>query len=185
MGGEKIDDNINVIRKFASKVDNFIIAGALAGVFYPLMGYDVDEVFFDKELSRLIREAYRVIKNEESKFHFPSDVIVTDVIEEDSDRAVIPLKFIHRKLKIVDIGPKSIKEFCSILDSSSTVVWNGPLGLSSFKSFLKGTKEVAEFIQGLYGKSVVGGGETLKSIEMLGLSTSRFSHVFNRRRGNA
>jgi phosphoglycerate kinase len=177
LGGSKIDDNLNVIRKFASKVDNFIIGGELAGVFYPLMGYDVEEVYFDKELTKLIREAYRVVNGEEEKFHFPKDVIVTDKISEESQMAIIPLTFIHKKLKPVDIGPKSIKEFCSILERSSTVIWNGPLGLSDYVGFLKGTKEIAEFIQGLYGKSIVGGVETLKSLKMLGLSLSRFTHA--------
>ena len=36
---------------------------------------------------------------------------------------------------ILDIGPKTIKNFEDIIDDSNTVLWNGPAGYFENKSF--------------------------------------------------
>lgn len=39
----------------------------------------------------------------------------------------------------LDIGPDSIKTFGAALDSSKTVIWNGPMGVFEFEKFAVGT----------------------------------------------
>lgn len=39
----------------------------------------------------------------------------------------------------LDVGPDSIKFFSEILDTTLTVIWNGPMGVFEFEKFAAGT----------------------------------------------
>ena len=57
-----------------------------------------------------------------------------------------------------------------------TIFWNGPLGVSEFQKFAKGTNEVAEAIANSKAFTIVGGGDSAKSIEQLNLQ-DKINHV--------
>lgn len=40
----------------------------------------------------------------------------------------------------LDIGPDSIKTFNDALDTTKTVIWNGPMGVFEFDKFAAGTE---------------------------------------------
>lgn len=40
----------------------------------------------------------------------------------------------------LDIGPDSIKKFSEVLDTTKTVIWNGPMGVFEFEKFALGTE---------------------------------------------
>jgi len=40
----------------------------------------------------------------------------------------------------LDIGPDSISAFSSALETTQTVIWNGPMGVFEFDKFAVGTK---------------------------------------------
>ena len=63
-----------------------------------------------------------------------------------------------------DIGDKSIKLFNSVLSKSSTIVWNGTLGVAENKIFAKGTESIIDFIVSKELTSIVGGGDTVAAI---------------------
>lgn len=71
-----------------------------------------------------------------------------------------------------DIGPQTQKQFSSIIQNAKTIVWAGPPGQYEDADARSGTevfaKAVVEATQnGAY--SVVGGGNTIEALEMLGL----------------
>jgi phosphoglycerate kinase len=39
----------------------------------------------------------------------------------------------------LDIGPDSIKTFSKTLETTKTVIWNGPMGVFEFEKFAAGT----------------------------------------------
>jgi phosphoglycerate kinase len=39
----------------------------------------------------------------------------------------------------LDVGPDSIKTFSDALDTTKTVIWNGPMGVFEFEKFAAGT----------------------------------------------
>jgi len=39
----------------------------------------------------------------------------------------------------LDIGPDSIKTFSETLETTKTVIWNGPMGVFEFEKFAAGT----------------------------------------------
>ena len=75
-----------------------------------------------------------------------------------------------------DIGPKTIKLFKDKIKGAKTVFWNGPLGMIEKQEFSKGSKEIAKAIIKSRAFSVIGGGETLKFLNEIGL-LEKFNHT--------
>ena len=69
---------------------------------------------------------------------------------------------------ILDIGPKTVEKIENILDTSNTVLWNGPAGYFENKDFEFGTNSIAKRIsENTKNKSlisIVGGGDTISAI---------------------
>lgn len=40
----------------------------------------------------------------------------------------------------LDIGPDSVKSFSEALDTTKTIIWNGPMGVFEFDKFAVGTE---------------------------------------------
>ena len=75
-----------------------------------------------------------------------------------------------------DIGPKTIKSFKEKIMASQTIFFNGVLGKTEDKRFVKGTEEILEAIIKSKAFSIIGGGETVEFANRLGL-ISKFNHV--------
>ena len=56
---------------------------------------------------------------------------------------------------------EDIKQF---IDSSNTIIWNGPLGVFENKNFSEGTEELSKLISMSDAYTLAGGGETLSAI---------------------
>jgi phosphoglycerate kinase len=79
----------------------------------------------------------------------------------------------------VDIGPRTVERFRSIIQSAGTVVWNGPMGIFEKKAFASGTFEVAKILAKASDSgciSIVGGGDSASAVSRAGL-TEQMSHV--------
>ena len=74
----------------------------------------------------------------------------------------------------LDIGPKAIAEFTSVIKNSKVVVWNGPMGVFEFDNFSQGTQAVAEACaeatqnQGTF--TLVGGGDSVAAVNKFHLA---------------
>ncbi|EKD85801.1 MAG: hypothetical protein ACD_37C00606G0001 [uncultured bacterium] len=74
-----------------------------------------------------------------------------------------------------DITEVSIQNFTQVINSSKTVVWNGPLGEVE-KCFDLGTREIAKAIANCSAYTIVGGGDTVAFLKKEDL-LSKFSFV--------
>ena len=79
---------------------------------------------------------------------------------------------------ILDVGSKTLVEIKRIIDDSSTILWNGPLGYFENENFSLGSLEVAKYIANRGNKifSVVGGGDTVAVINSLNMK-DKFNFV--------
>ena len=67
----------------------------------------------------------------------------------------------------LDIGPESGQAFKDIIESSSTILWNGPMGVFEMENFASGTCEVANAIAEATANgafSLIGGGDSVAAI---------------------
>ena len=77
--------------------------------------------------------------------------------------------------KIVDAGPETIEKLSKLINDARFILWNGPLGEYE-RSFGKSTEAVAKMVAESQTKTLIGGGDTIASIEHLGLD-DKFSFV--------
>jgi phosphoglycerate kinase len=69
----------------------------------------------------------------------------------------------------LDIGPESADCFAEIIATARTVLWNGPMGAFEDDRFCEGTRRVAEAVAASAAFTVVGGGDSARALEQLGV----------------
>ena len=70
----------------------------------------------------------------------------------------------------LDIGPQTAKLYSERILGARTEVWNGPMGVFEMDAFRKGTDAVGRALAACEGTTVVGGGDSVAAIHLLGLS---------------
>ena len=176
LGGAKVSDKIAVIEQLLEKVDNLIIGGGMAYTFLKAQGYEIGTSLVEEEKVEYAKEMMEKAKAKGVKLLLPIDNAVSDkfadvkpVITEDAN---IPQGFMG-----LDIGPKTIEEYVNTVNSSKTIVWNGPMGVFEFENFANGTLAVAKAMAGLTNATtVIGGGDSAAAVNQLGFG-DKMTHV--------
>lgn len=161
MGGAKIGSKIPLIKKLATKADYIILGGALANTFLYFNEKEVGKSLIEKDLKTLVRD---LLKNK--KIILPLDFSVLSYQKKIELRSFNEVK---KGDTILDIGPKTISHFSSLIKNAKTIIWNGPLGYFEDDRFKYGTLSIAILLASLAKhKSFVlaGGGETLMALKM-------------------
>ena len=76
----------------------------------------------------------------------------------------------------LDIGPKTIETYRSVIAGAKPVIWNGPMGVFEIDAFAKGTIEVAKAVAGVRGTTVIGGGDSISAVAKAGV-TDKITHI--------
>ena len=79
---------------------------------------------------------------------------------------------------ILDVGSKTIENIKNVIDNSSTILWNGPLGYFENPNFSIGSLEIAKYIGNKQGEiySVIGGGDTVSVVNSMKIK-NKFNFV--------
>ncbi len=170
IGGAK-SDKIRVINKLLKKVDYLILGGVIANTFLKAKGYELGKSKFDIDS---LKFAENILKKYPKKIQLPKDYRTGEELSEDTKESIEKGRKINGM--IMDIGPETIKEYKKILSKAKTIVWAGPIGVSEFKKFEKGTKEIAKFISKLKATTIIGGGDSGEAIHKYNLE-DEMTHV--------
>jgi len=169
IGGSKISTKINVIKNLIPKFDNITIVGGMANNFIEYFGNNVGKSIKEKNCDELVKEIMSLSEKEECKIIFPEDVIVSKDLNGSPEKK--ELNEILSDEMILDIGPKTIDKITKIIDSSKTILWNGPAGYFENPNFAFGSIQIAKKIieNNKANKifSVVGGGDTVSFLNNL------------------
>jgi phosphoglycerate kinase len=115
-------------------------------------------------------EEIRVENPLEFPVMLPSDVVAAAVFEADADSRVVPYDAVPDGWLGLDIGPETRRRFAQRIGEARTLFWNGPMGVFEWPRFAEGTKAVAEAIAASPAYSVVGGGDSARAVDELGLA---------------
>ena len=165
MGGAKVSDKIQVLSKLMEKSQTFLIGGAMSNTFLAAQGHKVGDSKIEGDKLDLANEILADAKAKGVKFVLPVDTRYTFKFEEGAETHVTAPWAEGGEIPEggmgIDIGDKAIEEFCNIIRSAKTVLWNGPLGVFELDSFAKGTKAIAEALAESDCVSIVGGGDSV------------------------
>ena len=176
IGGSKISSKINIIKNLIPKFNSIIIVGAMANNIFKYQGLNIGASMHEENIDSIIEEIFSYAEKNKCKIHFPKDVKVGKKLNDISiEKELIE---IESDDMILDVGSKTLAEIKKIIDNSSTILWNGPLGYFENQNFSHGSSEIAKYIAGKGEKifSVVGGGDTVAVVNSLNI-TSKFNFV--------
>lgn len=177
LGGSKVSDKLAVIENLAGKADSLIIGGGMCFTFLAAQGMPVGKSLLQEEMIDTCRQ---LLEEYGDVIHLPVDFVVAAEFAADSAPETVAANQIPADKMGLDIGPKSVDRFTTLLSNARTIFWNGPMGVFEFAAFSAGTKGVAEAIIAATAKgafSVVGGGDSAAAVRRLGLAEDGFSHI--------
>lgn len=175
LGGAKVSDKIGIIEKLLPKADEIIIGGGMSYTFLKAQGHQIGSSKLEKDKLDVAKAILEKAQQMKVKISLPVDNIITDKIEAGSEVKTVG-KDIPDGWIGVDIGPKTIEQYCASLKQAKTIVWNGPVGIFEIDAFSKGTRKIAEFISGLKADTIIGGGDTAAAVAKFGLE-DKMTHI--------
>src|SRR6201991_3622239 len=167
MGGAKVSDKIELIEKLLDKVDNLIIGGGMAYTFAKAQGGKIGKSLVEEDKRDLANSLIAKAKAKGVNLLLPTDSIVADNFSNDANTDTAQNDSIKDGWMGLDIGPASIKAFSKVVESSKTILWNGPMGVFEMEKFEEGTKSIAEAVvkateNGAF--SLIGGGDSAAAV---------------------
>ena len=173
LGGSKVSDKIGVISNLINKADYILIAGGMSFTFLKAAGFNIGQSLLEKDKISYCKD---LLDKYEDKIILPIDIITANEI---SDKVNTNERFINeiKEDEIgLDIGPKTVEVFKQYIDDSKTIFLNGPLGYFELKPFENGTKKILQIISETRAYTVVGGGDSVRSVNKFDLE-DKISHI--------
>src|SRR3989338_1768686 len=158
VGGAKFETKEPLIKKLLNIYDAVFIGGAIANDLLKARGFPIGRSVISTGVpgADVMNHPHLII---------PSDVTVEN---EQHQARVKKASDVTPGDKIVDIGPDSFAEVAHIIRTAKFVLWNGPTGLYE-DGYDEWTEVVAHAIAGSSARTVVGGGDTIATIDSLGI----------------
>jgi phosphoglycerate kinase len=100
----------------------------------------------------------------------PSDVVAASAFDADAESRISSYDAMPAGWLGLDIGPETRKRFAARISEARTVFWNGPMGVFEWPRFAAGTKAVALAVAESGAFTVVGGGDSVRAVQELGLA---------------
>jgi phosphoglycerate kinase len=144
-GGAKVDDKVGVLVSLGRRADTVLVGGKMAEQLR-----DDNPLPYDAEL--------------------PTDVVAAAAFEPDAESIVAPYDDLPDGWLGLDIGPATSSHFAERIGGARTVFWNGPMGVFEWPRFAEGTEAVAQAVADAKAFTVVGGGDSVRAIQELGLA---------------
>jgi phosphoglycerate kinase len=144
-GGAKVEDKLGVLRKLGGRADTVLIGGKMA-----------EELRDENPLE------FEVV--------LPTDVVAAAAFDAEAESTVSSFDELPEGWLGLDIGPETRERFGAELFRAKTIFWNGPMGVFEWPRFAAGTRAVAEAVAGADGFSVVGGADSIRALNELGLT---------------
>ncbi|CAL4954094.1 unnamed protein product [Urochloa decumbens] len=179
VGGSKVSSKIGVIESLLAKCDILLLGGGMIFTFYKAQGLAVGASLVEDDKLELAASLLAKAKEKGVSLLLPTDVVIADKFAPDASSQVVPASAIPDGWMGLDIGPDSISAFSSALETTQTVIWNGPMGVFEFEKFAAGTEAIAKKLAELSGKGVttiIGGGDSVAAVEKVGVAEA-MSHI--------
>lgn len=176
LGGAKVSDKIGVITNLLDKVDTLIIGGGMAYTFMNALGYSIGTSICEADKVELAKDIMAKAKEKGVNFLIPQDNVVAKEYKADSEFMPVDSDNIPDGWMGLDIGEKTAGIFADAIKNAGTVVWNGPMGVSEWANFAKGTIAVAKAVAESDAISIIGGGDSAAAVENLGFA-DKMTHI--------
>lgn len=163
-GGAKVKDKLTLINNVLGKADTILIGGGMAYTFLLAKGVNIGKSIVDLDLVDDARAILQKAKEKGTKILLPIDHVT--LVGDKVKKAFL----MDQDMVGLDIGKDTIKEFKKEIKTAGQILWNGPLGKYEDPRFRKGTYKIAQAVAKSKAYSIVGGGDSVGSINTLGFA---------------
>jgi len=172
LGGAKVSGKIEIINNLLDKVDNLLIGGGMMFTFIKAKGGQIGNSLVEDDLIDTALGAMKKAEDLDVNMYIPQDAVIADAFDNDANQKCRPSNEIPDGWMGLDIGVEASETFRKVIEDSSTILWNGPMGVFEMDNFAEGTLDVAQAIarateNGAF--SLVGGGDSVAAINKYNL----------------
>ena len=179
IGGAKVSDKILIIENLLDRATDIIIGGGMAYTFFKAQGGTIGTSICEDDRMPLALEILAKAKAKGVNIHLPVDNIITTEFSNTTERKNCESMSIPDGWMGLDIGEATRAKFAAVIESSKTILWNGPMGVFEMENYQAGTKAIAEAVAATTAKgafSLVGGGDSVAAVNIFGF-TDKVSYV--------
>ena len=156
IGGSKVSTKLELIKNINTKAGHIIVGGGIANTFIKAAGHEVGISLYEESMLNIAKDLL-----DGGKIILPESVITSTTFEGSQ----IEEKKINEVAKNEMILDQPLTDqMLNVINTSKTILWNGPLGVFENSLFEKGTKELSIAIAQSKAFSIAGGGETISAI---------------------
>ena len=145
----------------------------MAFTFLKAAGFNIGCSILEKDKINYCKE---LLNKYENKIILPIDLIASNEISSSAQTHERFINEIEENEMGLDIGKKTLEVFKQYLEDAKTIFLNGPAGYFELKPFEKGTKDLLEIITNTKAYTVVGGGDSVSSVNKFNLK-DKISHI--------
>ncbi|WP_425987792.1 phosphoglycerate kinase [Brevundimonas sp. TWP2-3-2] len=175
VGGAKVSTKLDLLKNLVGKLDRLAIGGGMANTFLFAQGIDIGGSLAERDMAETALEIIAEAKARGCELLLPVDfVVATEVKPGVASRAVPAGETLSADDKILDAGPATVARLTTAIDTSKTLIWNGPLGVFEIPPFDTATVAVARHVaaraRGGHLVAVGGGGDTVAALHHAGVA---------------
>jgi phosphoglycerate kinase len=173
IGGSKVSSKIAILENLLQRVDHLIIGGGMAYTFCKAKGGHVGSSLVEDDKLEMAKELMDKAIASGVTIHLPVDSIVADRFANDAQIRQMESEKIEEGWMGLDIAEQARKDFAKVIEASSTILWNGPMGVFEMENFSQGTLAIAQALvratsNGAF--TLVGGGDSVAAINQFHLA---------------
>jgi phosphoglycerate kinase len=180
VGGAKVSTKIDLLENLVGRVQTLVIGGAMANTFLAAQGIKVGKSLYEPDHMETARKIMAAAQKSGAEILLPTDVVLAREFKANAAHRTAAVGDIAADEMVLDVGPDSIKAFAKALETTKTLVWNGPFGAFETVPFDAGTVAAAQSVAAATraGKllSVAGGGDTVAALAHAGVEQD-FTYV--------
>ncbi|MDR3275807.1 MAG: phosphoglycerate kinase [Treponema sp.] len=179
IGGAKVSSKIAVLESLLKNASALVIGGGMAYTFLKAQGRQVGKSLVEDDQLDTAKSILEAAKKTGAGIILPVDQVAAETFDAAAKPVAVDSQDLPDNLMGLDIGPKTLAEYKTVLDKAKTIIWNGPVGVFEFEAFAKGTEEIAKLVAAATAKgtiTVVGGGDSVAAVNKFHLA-DQMSHV--------
>ncbi|GAB3486604.1 phosphoglycerate kinase [Nocardiopsis coralliicola] len=177
LGGAKVSDKLAVIANLIGTADRILIGGGMVFTFLKAQGYETGSSLLEADQVETVAGYLSEARERGVEIVLPVDVVAAEAFSADAPHAAVEVDAIPADRMGLDIGPRSAELFAGKVADSSTVFWNGPMGVFEMAPYAEGTRALARALTDSPAFTVVGGGDSAAAVRALGFDEAAFGHI--------
>jgi phosphoglycerate kinase len=172
VGGAKVSTKIDLLQNLVRRVDALAVGGGMANTFLAALGKEVGKSLCERDFLPTARTIMDTAAKHNCRILLPDDVVAATEFRANAAHRICSADDVHPNEMILDAGPKAVAALAAAMESSKTVIWNGPLGAFETPPFEAATVQAAT-MAGRLAKAgriiaVAGGGDTVAALNLAG-----------------